>query len=74
MKPANTVAKLFSSVSTLAVVASIFVTGVAWGYNGQGQCTIPDSANSGVSAIACGGYFSIALKGGAGPAPTIASI
>ena len=46
----------------------------AWGYNGDGQCTIPASANSGVSAIAGGGYHTIALKGGGGPAPTIASI
>ena len=37
----------------------------AWGYNGNGQCNIPASANSGVSAIAVGGAHTIALKGGA---------
>jgi len=37
----------------------------AWGYNYYGQCTIPASANSGVSAIAGGRNHTIALKGGA---------
>jgi len=73
MKPTNTVAKLFSSVYTLAVVAGAMVfNGVAWGQasvlawgsNGNGQCTIPDSAKSGVSAIAGGGDHTIALKNG----------
>ena len=54
MKPTNTFAKLFSSVSTLAVVAGAMAfNGVAWGegavlawgYNDYGQCTIPASAN-----------------------------
>ena len=38
---------------------------LAWGNNGQGQCTIPTSANSGVSAIASGRIHTIAIKGGA---------
>ena len=39
----------------------------AWGSNanGYGQCTIPDSANSGVSAIAGGDQHTIALTDGA---------
>ena len=72
MKPTNTVAKLFSSVSTLAVVASIFVTGVAWGQGAvlawgdrsEGQCSIPTAANFGVSAIAGGMIQTLALKNG----------
>ena len=36
----------------------------AWGRNNWGQCNIPASANSGVSAIAGGGYHTIALKDG----------
>ena len=39
-----------------------FVT--AWGINWYGQCTIPASAKSGVSAIAGGYGHTIALKGG----------
>ena len=74
MTPTNTVAKLFSSVSTLAVVAgamafnSVAWSGgevLAWGDNGYGQCTIPASATSGVSAIAGGWKHTIALKDGA---------
>ena len=76
MKPINTVAKLFSSVSTLAVVASVFVGGavqaqtagqvLVWGYDGGGGSErlidVPTAANFGVSAIA-GGYMQcIALK------------
>jgi hypothetical protein len=38
---------------------------LAWGSNGNGQCNIPASANSGVSAIAGGYYHTIALKDGA---------
>jgi hypothetical protein len=38
---------------------------LAWGYNGYGQCTIPASANRGVSAIAGGSQHAIALKDGA---------
>jgi len=96
MKPTNTVAKLFSSVSTLAVVAGAIafngvawgqgVQVVAWGSNWDGQCrgtddrgcpinsetadgTVPVQINgvtlTGVSAIACGGDRTIALKNGA---------
>jgi len=73
MKPTNTVAKLFGSVSTLAVVASIFVTGVAWcqgsviawGANFEGQCNIPVAAKWGVTAITSGSYHNLALKDGA---------
>ena len=35
---------------------------LAWGNNGQGQCNIPASANSGVSAIAGGYAHTIALS------------
>ena len=35
---------------------------VGWGYNGNGQINIPQSAQSGVTAIAAGGYHSLALK------------
>ena len=38
---------------------------LAWGYNAQGQCTIPDAALGGVSAIAGGSEHTIALKNGA---------
>ena len=38
---------------------------LAWGRNDYGQCTIPASANSGVSAIAGGFFHTIALKDGA---------
>jgi len=75
MKPTNTVAKLFSSVSTLAVVAgAIAFNGVAlgqrgqvvaWGNNSASQCIIPDAAKSDVDAIAGSGDHGIALKGGA---------
>jgi len=39
-------------------------TVLAWGYNYWGQCNIPDSALSGVTAIAGGEGSSIALKDG----------
>jgi len=74
MKPTNTVAKLFSSVSTLAVVAGAMAFNsvawgggavLAWGDNGNGQCTIPAAALSGVTQIAGGGEHTIALKDGA---------
>jgi len=47
--------------------ASADINGVvtAWGYNGDGECNIPASAKSGVSAIAGGAYHTIALKDGA---------
>ena len=35
---------------------------VGWGYNDYGQINIPQSAQSGVTAIAAGGYHSLALK------------
>ena len=35
---------------------------VGWGYNGQGQISIPQSAQSGVTAIAAGASHSLALK------------
>ena len=82
MKPTNTVAKLFSSVSTLAVVAGAMAfNGVAWGGGAvlawgagtiyepmlghNGQSIVPDTAKSGVSAIAGGSQHTIALKDGA---------
>ena len=75
MKPTNSVAKLFSSVSTLAVVASAVALSsvamgqggqvVAWGNNGNGQCNVPVAAQSGVSAIAGAGSCTLALKDGA---------
>ena len=37
----------------------------AWGWNNYGQCTIPASANSGVSAVAGGAHHTIALRDGA---------
>jgi hypothetical protein len=74
MKSNNTFEKLFSSVSTLAVVAGAMAfNGVAWGQtgtvlcfnsNGYGQCDVPAAAQSGVSAIAGGYNHTIALKYG----------
>ncbi|MFH1970646.1 MAG: FG-GAP-like repeat-containing protein, partial [Verrucomicrobiota bacterium] len=37
---------------------------IAWGANDHGQCDVPSEALSGVSAIACGRYYSLALKDG----------
>jgi hypothetical protein len=74
MEPTNSVAKLFSSFSTLAVVVGAMAFNsvalgngavLAWGNNDYGQCIIPDSANSGVSAIAGAKQQTIALKDGA---------
>ena len=81
MKSTNTVAKLFSSVSTLAVVAgAIALNGMAWGegvlawgagttntsnFPEFGQSIVPTAATDGVSAIAGGDYYTIALKDGA---------
>jgi len=54
-------------------LAAVVVTGsamgqagavVAWGENGNGQCTVPASAQSGVTAIAGGQDHAIALKNG----------
>jgi len=65
MKLTNTVAKLFSSVSTLAVVAGAIAFNtvawgeggqvVAWGNNAQGQCN--GNALSPATQIAIGGSF-----------------
>jgi len=64
MKPTSIVTKLFSSVSTLTVLASAIVFNcAAWGNNDKDQNTIPASASSGVS-IASGDYHTIALKNG----------
>ena len=52
-------ASLFCASSAYAQTTTGIVT--AWGYNRFGQCTIPDSANSGVSAIAGGSEHTIAL-------------
>ena len=73
MKPTNTVAKLFSSVSTLAVVAgAIAFDSVTMGQVGAvltwgiyDQATVPTACNSGVTAIAAGECHTIALKDGA---------
>ena len=71
MKTTNTVAKLFSSISTLAVVVGAMAfNGVAWGQVGKvmawGNITnateVPIAAQSGVSTIAGGWYHTIALK------------
>jgi alpha-tubulin suppressor-like RCC1 family protein len=35
---------------------------VGWGYNGTGETSIPEAAQSGVMAIAAGGLYSLALK------------
>ena len=56
-------ASLFCASGASARTINGVVT--AWGNNDYGQCTIPASANSGVSAIAGGYYHTIALKGGA---------
>ena len=55
-------ASLFCASGASARTINGVVT--AWGNNDYGQCTIPASANSGVSAIA-GGSHTIALKDGA---------
>ena len=38
---------------------------LAWGENNDGQCTIPTAAQSGVSAIEVGAFYTMALKNGA---------
>ena len=50
-----------SSTATADTLGSV----LAWGRNSEGQCNIPASANSGVSAIAGGENHTIALKNGA---------
>jgi len=37
---------------------------LAWGYNGDGQCTVPAQAQSGIVAIAAGYMYSLALTSG----------
>ena len=37
---------------------------IAWGYNVDGETTVPVDAQSGVTAIAAGGFHSLALKNG----------
>ena len=56
-------ASLYCASSASAQTTNGVVT--AWGYNYYGECNIPDSAKSGVSAIAGGEQHTIALKGGA---------
>ena len=50
-------ASLFCESGASAQTTNGVVT--AWGNNGDGQCTIPASANNGVSAIAGGGGHTI---------------
>ena len=47
-----------ASIAQAAIADSV----LAWGYNGQGQTTIPAAAQSGVTAIAAGGWHTVALK------------
>ena len=63
MKPTNTVAKLFSSVSTLAVVAGVIsfnsvawgqASVLAWGNNDYGQCLGTDTFGSAITSSADG--------------------
>ena len=58
---------LCATIGLAASAAQAQVTGgvLAWGSNSEGQTTIPASALSGVSAIAGGGFHTIALKDGA---------
>ncbi len=55
-------ATAFACVPAASAQTTNFVS--AWGYNNYGQCTVPVSATSGVSAVAAGLYHTIALKGG----------
>ena len=52
-------ASLYCVSSASAQTTNVVVT--AWGTNDYGQCTIPASASSGVSAIAGGGIHTIAI-------------
>ena len=65
----SSVAQSFIVVAACVAAPSVALadTGgvLVWGFNNYGQCNIPASANSGVSAIAGGTYHTIALKGGA---------
>ena len=55
-------ATAYACVPAASAQTTNFVS--AWGYNNYGQCTVPASATSGVSAVAAGLYHTIALKGG----------
>jgi len=48
--------------AVLTVNAALPSSVVAWGNNGQGQTDVPVAAQSGVIAIAAGGYHTVALK------------
>ena len=65
----SSVAQSFIVVAACVAAPSVALadTGgvLVWGFNNYGQCNIPASANSGVSAIAGGYGHTIALKGGA---------
>ena len=65
----SSVAQSFIVVAACVAAPSVALadTGgvLVWGFNNYGQCNIPASANSGVSAIAGGTYHIIALKDGA---------
>ena len=65
----SSVARSFIVVAACVAAPSVALadTGgvLVWGFNNYGQCNIPASANSGVSAIAGGTYHIIALKDGA---------
>jgi hypothetical protein len=47
-----------AGITQAAPVGSV----VAWGLNDSGQTTVPIAAQSGVTAIAAGGYHTVALK------------
>ena len=55
-----------ATIGLAASAAQAQVTGgvMAWGYNSNGQTTIPAAALSGVSAIAGGDYHTVALQSG----------
>jgi hypothetical protein len=57
----------FGSVNSSTAIITISGNGqvIAWGSDSYGRTDIPDSAMSGVSAIAAGSYDSLALKAGA---------
>ena len=72
MKPTNTVAKLFSSVSTLAVVAGAMALNavalgggavLAWGRNTIGQCLGTDSSGTPITSYIADGNIPVKLNG-----------